>query len=71
MSPEEFVEAERRITVIPRDGEQGPELFIQIGRDSYMVPLGWGAVAQLAEYTTGYMARVMRQALLEKADGGS
>ncbi len=63
---EEVIALERRTYVIPRDGATGPELFIRIGRDSYVVPLGIGTVTLLAEYTTGYMARTMRRALVEE-----
>ena len=67
---EEVVALERRTYVIPRDGATGPELFIRIGRDSHVIPLGIGTVTQLAEYMTGYMARTMRRALVEEANGG-
>lgn len=69
LAGEEVIALERRTYVIPRDGATGPELFIRIGRDSYVIPLGIGTVTQLAEYTLGYMARTMRRALVEESLG--
>jgi len=66
---EEVIALERRSYVIPRDGATGPELFIRIGRESYVVPLGMGTLTLLAEYAVGYMARTMRRALVEESLG--
>lgn len=67
---EEVLALERRVYVIPRDGIAGPELFIRMARADYVIPLGPVAIAQLAEYCTAHMGRLIRRATLEEANGG-
>lgn len=73
MSPEESVAVERRVYVIPRDlGNGNAELFVQVGRDSMVVPLGPLTIIQLAEFCDAWRTRVLRRAFVEVAsDGGT
>ena len=75
MSPEEMFAKEEHLArqrtslVRLRDGETGPELFILLGRDTHVVPVGIGTLVLLAEYANAYIARQIRRALVEGADG--
>jgi hypothetical protein len=68
---EEHLAVQRTSLVRLRDGATGPELFIRLGRDDYVIPVGIGTLTLLAEYANAYIARQIRRALIEEAsDGG-
>lgn len=65
MSPEESVALERRVYVIPRNGDNGPEIFVQVGRQTLVVPLGPLTILQIAEFCEGWKNRLLRRAFVE------
>lgn len=47
--------------VIPRHGEQGPELYVKVGPVEHVIPLRPGMVANLLDFCAGVAGNKLRE----------